>query len=1061
MKRVACNPFLLVAFTAVMISFLGYEAFGTEQRAELLSSNTSSSAIFDHHQRWAGLANGGWMDGKGVSSELLLHSFGASGDGINPQGGLVQANNGNFYGTTVRGGAYNNGTIFKLDATSGQVTILHSFNGGVDGNQPWAGLIQATDGNLYGTTVFPGPANCSSGGTVFRIDLGGQNFAVIHCFNGSTDGAEPQGGVIQGKDGYLYGTTYAGGPNGGGTAFKMDLNGNILAQHSFGSSNDGANPTANFTESADGNFYNTTLAGGSSGAGTIFVMDSNANVTILHSISSADGISTLQFSPLCSVGNTLYGEALTGGSYSYGVIFKIDTTGQNFSVVHSFSGSDGTNPIGGLLQTNGVFYGTTEGAGSGPGEVFEMSTSGSVVQLHVFKGAPSDGAQPMSGVIQATDGNLYGTTYAGGTYNDGTIFKLTGLGAPSWQPIGPQAIKMPNGPPAAGKLQALAVENQNPKLMYAAGGFGSGNSGPYTEAGIFKTVNGGITWTRVNVGLTDHVVDSLWLSQANPNILLAGTETKGIFRSTDGGAHWALSGAFGSTSAFVEVGNTLYAATAQGVASSTDGGATWSIVKSTSAPVRALATGGGLIYAGLENGQVLVYVSGTWTTTTPANNTVWSIAINPANAQNAYVVEWLGYQNPDLYVTQNAGGSWTPISNTAGCPAGPLGGQQAQVVAYDSKGNLFAGCDFSMAESRDNGKTWNPVTGANWDVRLILTDFGAASGRVAIGSDQGIYLSKNRGSTWRGMNGNLKSSILFGLGVQGSTLLTTAQDFSPISSFDAGKTWSNLQNGAAVGESGTVVFNPGNSQYAYIFTTSGFFYSIDGGKTFTSDPQLPYTEFPQSAGNGDLIALDFLNPSTVYVAGVDGVFKSTDWGVSWTLQSSWTISKPVMVAVDPTNSNHIFVGEQGGPLMMSVDGGSTFNPSDLHCTNCGAPVSLAVDPANSQDIVIGMSLPPPNGGVLVSTDGGANLYPANQGIVQLTTTCQAAAIPHVRFDPSGSGLVAAATNSGPYVSSSLGGNWSSIRGNIVPNAVTDLVWSGGYLYASTCGEGVLRMLFSQ
>lgn len=351
-----------------------------------------------------------------------LHSF-ASFDGASPQGGLVQASDGNFYGTTETGGEYNNGTVFRYNVSTQQVTVLHSFNG-TDGNQPLANLIQATDGNLYGVTKFAGNGG---DGTVFRIDLAGQNFAIVHSFSGRTDGAEPFGGVIQGADGNLYGTTYLGGQNGGGTAFKMDLNGNIITHHDFPiSQNDGAQPTASFVQGKDGNFYNTTLAGGASNAGTIFVMDSNATVTVLHSISPADGISTLLQSPLLQgMDGSLYGEAQGGGAYTFGAVFKIDTTGENFLVLHSFSGPDGTNPSGGLIQvSSGTFYGTTIGAGAGPGETFQMDISGNVVPLDVFRGDP-DGSQPLAGVIQGSDGSLYGTASMGGTSNDGIIFKIT------------------------------------------------------------------------------------------------------------------------------------------------------------------------------------------------------------------------------------------------------------------------------------------------------------------------------------------------------------------------------------------------------------------------------------------------------------------------------------------------------------------------------------------------------------------------------------------------------------------------------------------------------------
>jgi len=625
----------------------------------------------------------------------------------------------------------------------------------------------------------------------------------------------------------------------------------------------------------------------------------------------------------------------------------------------------------------------------------------------------------------------------------------------NWTAVGPSAIQWPGIPAAAGKLNAIVVNNANTAVMYAAGG--AGNQGPNTEAGIFKTVNGGTSWTHADVGLTDHVVDALWLDQANPKTLLAGTELTGIFRSTDGGGQWnpVKTGALGSTSAFLQVGTTLYAATAQGIASSPDNGATWSIIKNTApAAAKAIVAGGSLIYVGLNNGQVLINSSGVWTSSSPSANPVSSIAINPSNAQYAFVAEWGNNPNPGVYVTQNAGATPWNLLNTSPCNGA------VQVLAFDSNSTLYAGCNFSAWKSTSLGANWTPMPSASFDIRVIIPDFAGKPGNIAIGSDQGLFLSKDGGNTWQSLNGNIKSSILTGLAVHGSTILTAAQDFETVSSLNGGKSWTNGGSGA-LGEDGSVLFNPGNYKYAYFFTTSGFDYSTDGGKTFTFASQLPATEFPQYSGDGDLIAVDAKNPSTMYVAAVDGVFKSTDWGVDWTLQAAWPITAPVMVAVDPTNSTKIFVGQQNGTLMVSTNGGApgSWSTSTLGCTNCGAPISAAVNPSNPLTVLIGMSAGPPNGGILVSSDGGMTFALADSGIAPGTYGCEAGAVPHIRFDPSGSGLVAAATNTGLYTSTNLGGTWpwSNISGNAIPQCFTDLVWSGKQLYVSTGGEGVLHM----
>jgi len=631
-----------------------------------------------------------------------------------------------------------------------------------------------------------------------------------------------------------------------------------------------------------------------------------------------------------------------------------------------------------------------------------------------------------------------------------------------WQAIGPIDIPVGTGGAAgAGKLQAFAVSNTNSSLMYAAGGIGPGNSGPYTEAGVYKTIDGGNVWMQMNSGLSDPAVDALWLDQSNPNNIVAGSYSTGIFRSTDGGASWAVTGNLGSTSAFLQVSSTLYAATSQGIAASSDGGATWSLIKSTPVAVRALAGEGGAIYAGLENGEVLIQAnpSAAWISVSPANssgNTVWSVAVNPTNSQNAVVVEWNNYFAEDLYMTKDGGATWAIVTvGSFSCPA--------QVVAFDPAGaTLYAGCDGSLWATSNGGNTWSQLA-SGWDVRLIVPAAGGVPGNILLGSDQGLYLSKNGGNRWQSLNGNIASSILYGLDVNGLTILTAVQDYSPISSFDGGTTWQQLQGPSPpVGEAGAVIFNPGNPRYAYFFTLGGFQYSSDGGQTFHSAQGLPAF----NNGDDDLIAVDRTNPSTVYVAAKDGVYKSVDLGVSWTRQSAWPLSQPMMVAVSPVDGNTIFVGTFGsgglGSLLVTHDGGTTWATSGL-AASCGFPSSVAVEPSNPQIILLGMSRPAPCGGLLRSTDGGANFGSVNTGVENRPTQvagCFAPTHPHVAYDPSGSGVVAAAANSGLYLSSDQGSNWANIRGNAVPYVFTQPVWSGGFLYASTCGEGVLRMPFA-
>ena len=356
-----------------------------------------------------------------------LHSFaGQPNDGREPYAGLVLGADGNFYGTTYFGGANNKGTIFKTNS-SGSVTILHNFTiSGTDGCEPTARLLQGSDGNFYGTTSFCGS---DSGGTVFKITASGTLTALHEFEPGQGDGGEPYAGLVQASDGNFYGTTTQGGTqHGNGTVYKITPGGTVTILHSFACT-EGCAPYGGLAQGSDGNLYGTTRDGGTNGFnyGTVFKIATNGTFTLLHTFEGSDGGEPYASLIQATDGN-FYGTTSSAGAHGAGTIFKI-TPGGTLTTLYSFCAggypcADGQEPYGPLLQaTNGNFYGTTYiGGTNNVGTIFQMSPSGTLTSLASFNGG--NGAGPESGLVQAGNGDFYGTTSTGGSTGDGTLFQF-------------------------------------------------------------------------------------------------------------------------------------------------------------------------------------------------------------------------------------------------------------------------------------------------------------------------------------------------------------------------------------------------------------------------------------------------------------------------------------------------------------------------------------------------------------------------------------------------------------------------------------------------------------
>lgn len=385
---------------------------------------------------------------------------------------VVQGFNGNFYGTTQGGGASGYGAVFEVPP-QGELSELYSFCSQpdcADGEYPW-GLVQATDGNFYGTT-----AGTSSGpyGTVFKLTPRGE-LTTLYTFCSQTncaDGQNPWAGLIQASNGNFYGTTIVGGANriagicpdsGCGTLFEITPAGKLTTLYNFCSQPnclDGAYPISNLVQARNGDFYGVASERGAAYGGTVFEITPAGKLTTLYSfcvqISSCpdgqDPNGLVQASNGNFYGTTYFG----GGGYNNGTFFEITPTGK-FSTLYTFcpdgACSNGANPNPGLVQgTNGKFYGTTYCGGLsngcnefsfGPGTLFEISATGKLTTIHSFCSQTNcdDGQGPIVGPVQATNGKFYGTTTFGGVDGDGTFFSLA-LGVKPFVETLPTAAKV-------------------------------------------------------------------------------------------------------------------------------------------------------------------------------------------------------------------------------------------------------------------------------------------------------------------------------------------------------------------------------------------------------------------------------------------------------------------------------------------------------------------------------------------------------------------------------------------------------------------------------------------
>ena len=250
--------------------------------------------------------------------EMIMYQFAGLG-GANSQTGVLRDGKGNLYGTTTWGGASYDGVVYEI--SGGKEILLHTFTGGTtDGYRPMSGVLMDSAGNLYGTTLYGGSANC---GVVFKIDAAAKAYSIFHQFAGTPGGCWPANLLWNSASGAFYGVTGGGGANNVGSLFKLDSSGNETTLFSF-SELQPAGVSSTLTMDSAGNFYDTTIGGGSFEYGSVFKVDSSGNYTVLYSFTGgADGAAPYAGVSIDKAGANLYGTTFGGGSADGGVLFKL------------------------------------------------------------------------------------------------------------------------------------------------------------------------------------------------------------------------------------------------------------------------------------------------------------------------------------------------------------------------------------------------------------------------------------------------------------------------------------------------------------------------------------------------------------------------------------------------------------------------------------------------------------------------------------------------------------------------------------------------------------------
>ena len=719
-------------------------------------------------------------------------------------------------------------------------------------------------------------------------------------------------------------------------------------------------------------------------------------------------------------------------------------------------------------------------------------------------------------VLAGCRGTLGGNGVAPAVVNAGGAGYAGGAGI-SFTSLGP--TNMSDGFPASGKVNAVAVDPSNPKIIYAASGRGTGLE-TYSSAGIVKTTDGGSSWKPLSNGLVDSsgltvsVINALWIDPAQPSVLLAASEYDGIYRSSDSGASWSNVFNGGQATQFASFGSALFATDDAGILTSADDGKTWHVQLKGTAKHHPTALGsvessmGKALYAGTSDGYIYAYSSGTWvkagrlpftkeTGTSGSSRMVHQMSVDPFAPKTVYVSSNDGSWDQNLFASTDGGKHWTAVLKGIYYNYGL--GTQAIGFSFVHKHRLYLGEDGGFYYITGDGSADPPISGAAnlkvIDVRNVWPVANGSDDACFVASDQGLDYTQTCSS------GSYSDSIVtaaastglarrFIVSPNGKTLMVSIQDFNSHRTTNGGQTWS-LTN---FYEDGFNELRPGDPSACYAYDeASGLSISSDGCLSFSrSNSSITPSRLMTTP-----IAFDPKSPKTMYFAsgpsqgpgfyGPKGMFKSTDGGETVT-QLSWPFTWPGAVVVDPHNGAHILVCDiNNGKSSLSVttNGGKTWKKSS---GVIATPFwyAFTISPV-SQKTVLASSVDSKNNVfVLRSNDGGLTFTKVsvvvNAPLVRGPARLEESLIRRGRHEggddersPAGAFIyspereirynqdvtkgtpdVAITTLRGAYLSKDNGSSWTRLDDGLISHSFWGIRWLSGRLYLGSDGQGVVR-----